>query len=157
MQTYESGTFTIKDQTMKIFGTTINLANVDNIEIVNFKRHSLIAGLKEWVIGLIIMMVIYAFNKNLGWLAGMYILTIIILVIYNYKEWQKIYYGLKIETNRTSICLKSTNISFIYELRDTIEEAINQKKSNYTINIGDSIINNGIINKGNNNKNEVKK
>ena len=99
----------------------------------------------------------YPFNKNLGWLAGMYILTIIILVIYNYKEWQKIYYGLKIETNRTSICLKSTNISFIYELRDTIEEAINQKKSNYTINIGDSIINNGIINKGNNNKNEVKK
>ena len=44
--TYEKGIFTISNQTMRVLNSTINLANIDNMDIFKYDRHSIFSGLK---------------------------------------------------------------------------------------------------------------
>lgn len=156
--TYERGNFTINDQFIHFFGTTLNLANIDHMDFFNYNRHSYFYGLKTWFFGLIIIVIIEALSKNLTWLATLYLLSIIVLIAYNIRKHRIIYHGLKIETSAgKTIYLKSENRAFLDNVHDAIIEAMNSKKANYTINFDShDVINNGIINKGNKNKNKVK-
>ena len=153
--TFENGIFTIKNQILKIDNKSINLANVDTLLTFDYKRHPLFANVKEWLVGLVITFIIGLIWKNLDFIFTIYIFTIILLLVYNFKEHQKAFYGLKIRTSVTTIYLKSNDKGFIEEILATIEDAINSKKANYTINLDNRLINNGVISKGNKNTNKV--
>lgn len=155
-KTYERGSFTISNQTMHIAGMTVNLANIDNMDFFNYKRHSYFSGLKEWCIVFIILLIIGSIWRNMMWIGELYLLSIVILIAYNIYEHQKKYFGLEIQTGRKTIYIKSDSNDFINLIHDTIVDAMESKKASYTINLDShDVINNGIINKGNNNKNQV--
>lgn len=155
--TYDSGVFTINNQILHLSGTTINIPNIDNLEFFDFKRHSIFAGLKDWLVGFVFMLIICSIWKKLMILGDIYICTIIILFVYNIKKHKEIYYGLKIETSRgLCVILKSDNNDFIHNVHDAIVDAMNSKNVNYTINFDShDVINNGIISNGNKNKNKI--
>lgn len=155
---YDSGSFTLSKQTMNIGGLTINLSNLDNLNIFDYPRHSLFEGLGEWFGGLIFVIIICAIWKKIGFVADIYPFTIILLIINNIKEYKKEFFGLRIETTRMTLIIKANDKDFIIKVRNAIEDAINSKKASYIINLDShNITNNGIINKGNNNRNKVEK
>ena len=156
MEVYENGILTIKNETLNIIGKTVNLSNIAILEVIALKRHSPVAYLKLWFKGFIILVIICLFWRPIATFGDFYLLTIIPLMIYNLYNWSQKYYGLIIETPQTKICLKSKDVFFLHKLKNIIEDAINNKKSEYTINLKNSFINNGIINHGDNNINEVK-
>lgn len=155
--TYDSGKFTINNQILHLSGTTINISNIDNLEFIDFPSPSIFEGVKDWFGGLIIMIIICAIWKKFIIIGDIYLLTIIPLIIHNIKKASEVYYGLKIETTRgLCIVFKSDNNDFIHNVHDAIVEAMNSKKVNYTINFDShDVINNGIISKGNKNKNKI--
>ena len=155
--TYNSGKFTISNQILHLSGTTINISNIDNMEFITFKKHSLFSGLKEWIWGLVFMLIICSIWRNFIILGDIYIFTIVLLFAYNIYKHKESYYGLKIETSSgLKVLLKSDSNDFIHDIHDAIVSAMNSKKENYTINFDShDVINNGIISSGNNNKNKV--
>ena len=89
-------------------------------------------------------------------LGDIYLFTIFILIGYNIYQHTKTFYGLEISINSGKpIRIKSDNYLFIEKVRNTIASSINNKKARYVINLNNYSINNGIINKGNDNKNTV--
>ena len=154
---FNTGILSIKDNVMRIGSTTINLSNIGTMNTFPFEKHSYFSGLKTWLGGLVFVIILAAIVRNLGIIADLYLFTIIPLMIYNFKEHQKNYYGLKIEIHsRRYYIIRSNDKEFIEDVNDAISEAMRNKKASYTINLDDhKIINNGIINKGNKNKNKV--
>lgn len=155
--TYERGSITISDNFLHIYGTALNLNNIDNIDTVVFDRYSYVKNLGTWLFGLVIATIVCSIFKNLDWLFSIYLLSLVVLIAHNIYQHQKRYYGLKIQTNaRKTIFIKSDCEKFIMDIHKTILKASNSKKASYTINLDShDIINNGIISKGNNNKNKV--
>lgn len=156
-RTYEKGVFTITDQFLHFFGTTLNLSKIDNMDFITFPRHSYLNGVKEWLVGFVVMLIICAIWKNLVWLGDLYILTIFALIGYNIYKHRVLYHGLKIETGaRKKIVLKCEDLDFLNRVHDAIIEGMSSRKANYTINFDDhSITNNGIISKGDHNINKM--
>ena len=154
---FNTGVLSIKDNVMKIGGTTINLSNIGTMNTFPFEKHSYFSGLKTWLGGLLFVIILAAIFKNLSIIDDIYIFTIIPLMIYNFKEHQKNFYGLKIEIHsRRYYIIKSNDNEFIEDVNEAISEAMRNKNASYTINLDNhQIINNGIINKGNKNKNKI--
>lgn len=155
----EHGTFTISDYHIHIFGTTLSLDKIDNMENLVFSRRSIFSNLGTWFVGFIIMLIISCINHDLMILGDIYCYSLIVLIIYNIYMFTKQYFGIKIQTSAgKTIIIKSENKEFIYKIHDTILEAIKSKKANYTINMDNhNIINNGIISEGDSNKNTISK
>lgn len=155
---YDSGEFTISDKMIHFFGTTLNVGSIDNMNFINFKKHSLLASVKEWFFGLVFVFIVCAIWRKIEILFTIYIFTLPILLYYNYKEHKKEFFGLSIQTEaRKEVILKSDNKEFIKNVHDAIIDAINSKKVNYTINFDShDIVNNGVISKGNKNKVTIK-
>lgn len=158
LNTYERGSITISKDFLYLYDTTINLSNIDNMNTFVYPRHSLFAGLGSWLVGFIIMGIVCSIWKNLYLLGDIYIFSIFILIAYNINEFRKKYFGLRIQTSaQRTIYLKSDRKEFIFDIQDIITNAIHNGKANYTINMDrHDIVNNGIISKGNHNKNMVK-
>ena len=157
-KTYDTGEFTISDKMIHFFGTTLNVSSIDNMTYVDFERHSIFYGLKYWLFGLIFFLVICAIWKKIEFLFTIYLFTLPLLFYFNYKEHKKEFFGLVIQTGAGKrVILKSDSKEFLKKVHNTIIDAINSKKVNYTINFDShDIVNNGIISKGNNNKLSVK-
>ena len=156
-KTFSVGNLSLKDNVLQVGNTTINLSNIGTMDVFTFAKHSYFFGLKKWLGGLIVLMIICSIFTNLAIIFDLYLLTLIILIAYNVHEHQKTFYSLIIEIHsRKTFVIKSNNNQFIHDVRDIISEAMLNKKSNYIINLDDhKIINNGIINKGSKNKNKV--
>lgn len=153
------GNLLIEDQFLQLLDTSINLSNIDNMNIFQYEKHALFSNVKEWIYGWGILLIICFFVKWLETILVIYSFTIFLLLYYNYKEHQKNLYGLKIETSaQKNIILNSNDREFLEELRGIIKQATKKTNINYTINMDDHhIINNGVINKGNKNKIKVEK
>lgn len=154
-EVFEHGSFVIKDKILKIKNLTINLANLDNLYTFEYNRHSLFANVKDWLIGLVAIFIVCCIWRKVDFLFTIYLFTIFFLFYYNFKEHQKRYYGIKIQTNLSGVELKSPNKEFINDVKRVIENSINDKKTNYEVNLDNCVINNGVISKGNKNNNQV--
>lgn len=153
---YCSGDINISNNLLNIGLTTINLSSISSIEPFIFPKHSLLFGLKQWFYGLILMVIICNIYRDIMILGDIYLFTIFILLGYNIYKHTKTFYGLEISINSGKpIRIKSDNYKFIEDVRKTIKNSINNKKAKYVINLNTYSINNGIINKGDNNKNTV--
>lgn len=152
---YDNGVFTIKNQILQIGSRTVNITNIDNMKLVTYDRYSLFSNVKEWLVGLVIVFVICAIWRKIDFLFTLYCLTIFALLYYNFKEHSKLFYGLEIRTNRDNFAICTNDINFRNDIHSTIVEAMNSKKGNYTINLDNRLINNGVISKGNKNTNKV--
>lgn len=152
--TFEHGSINISENAIHIFGTTLNLSNVDNMDILEYKRRSLFANIGTWFGGLIIVTIICGMWTSLQWIFAIYLFSIFLIIAYNIFEYRKKYYGITIQTSaRKTIVLKSLNKEFINKIHNIIVESINTKNANFTINLDShDIINNGIVSKGNKNK-----
>ena len=153
--TYSTGIFTIKDKVMKIDGKVINISQIGSTDFKTFQRHSLFSGLKEWVYGFIFVAILAAIWEILAILFTFYLFTIVLLFVYNYNEHKKQFYGLEILIVNEVLWLKSDHYDFIQDVEKALADAMSSKNANYTINMDNRVINNGIISKGNNNKNKV--
>ena len=153
---YSDKDIKLTDNILKIGYATISLSSVSSVHTFPVPRHSLLAGLKEWFYGLILMVVICNIYRDIMILGDIYLFTIFILLGYNIYQHTKTFYGLEISINSGKpIRIKSDNYKFIEDVRKTITNSINNKKARYVINLNNYSINNGIVNKGNNNKNTV--
>lgn len=154
--TYDRGSLRITKQTLQISNTTINLSRIEKLKVFDYKKHSYFNGVKTWLIGLVIIVVVCAFVKKLMWVGDIYIFTIIPLLIYNFYEHKKSFFGLRIDIGSELIYFKSDSKEFINDLRDVIVNAMDNRNANYTINFDShDIVNNGVISKGDNNTNKV--
>lgn len=155
-KTFNDGYLSINNQTMHIGSTTVNLSNISTVDINPCDRHSIFYGIKEWFFGLIIMIIICNIWRNLMIFGDLYIYTFFILIIYNVNEFRKSYYELLIIVGNSPIRIVSRKYDFLVKLRKIIEDAMENHNTNCTINIGEgTLINNGIINNGDNNINKV--
>lgn len=159
VNTYEKGSIIISDNVIHMGGTTINMANIDNMTTFVYAKRSYLENLGDWFKGLIFILIIYAIWNELTWLPYVYLIFGIGIIICNIMERKKNFYGMKIQTSRKTVYFKSENQEFIFNLHDAIVQALNQKNVNYTINMDDhSIINGvnkGILNTGENTENRV--
>lgn len=155
----EQGKLTIEEQFLQLHDTSINLSNIDNMDIFHYKKHPIFEGVKDWAIVWVVIFVILAIIKKWDFILTIYTLTIIPLLWHNIKENKKDFYGLRIETNaQKNIILKSDSKMFLEDLQKLIKEAAKNARGNYTINMDDhSITNNGIISSGSKNRNKVTK
>lgn len=153
--TYTAGIFTIKNNILEINGRIINISKISSIEFITYKRHSLFSGMTTWFKGLIFILILTLIWQNLTIFFTLYLLSIILLIIYNYYKHKKEFYGLEIRIDNDTLWLKSDNKDFIINVNEALAEAMDSKKVNYIINMDNKVINNGIISKGNNNKNKV--
>lgn len=153
---YTKGNVTINNQILRIENTIINLANLGNASIIKFDRYSPFKGIKEWLQLLLVLVVVCNIWRNLMFIGDLYLFTIIPLVVYNLNEFRKTYYGLEVQAGGRGIILKSRDIEFLAKAQTAIMDAIDNTQEKYIINIENCEVNNGIINNGNRNKNEVK-
>lgn len=160
--TYMEGCLSISKNFLHLYDSSIHLNSISNLEPFTFPKRPIFANIKIWLYGLLIMFIIAAFRR-LYWVGDLYIYSVFLLIGYNIWKRRKNYYGLAIELNNgKTIYIQSEKIEFIYDLKKTLLNAMDNKKSDYTINLNtNQIINNikqndGIISNGNNNKNEIK-
>lgn len=157
----ETGSFNISERAIDFNSYHISLDKMSVISPVGeFARHSLFWAVKTWFKIFLILIIIYMFHHELSNIYGdIYCYSIFLLLAYNvYCYFKKRFYGIDILTSGVIVCIKSNNKVFLDNLKVVLDDVINSKKANYTINIDTcNIKNNGIINKGNNNINKVKK
>lgn len=155
---YKGGVFEINNQFLHFFGTTLNLKNIDYMKFKTYDRHSFFYGIKEWIFGLIVMMIICSIFKNIMWIGDIYIFTIVALITYNVVEHKKQFFGLIISTGVKQIELASESKDFLNEVHDAILDGMKSDSANYIINFDShDIQNNGIISNGDKNINKVSK
>ncbi len=154
---YSEGTFSISNKTMKLLNKTVNLSNIETMEVVPCDRHSIFSGLKQWLSILVILIIVCNIWKKYMFIGDIYIYTIFILLGYNIIMFLRKYYVLVIQIGVSPILIRSRDPLFLENVRDTIQDAIDNTSNNtYTVNLDNCTINNGIINKGNNNTNKVR-
>ncbi len=157
-QYIKKGILTIENQILKIDNRTINIAKVDNMETYPIEKYPLTQGLRTWAKVWVVFLIVTMLFRNsflVEFLFILYTLSIIGLLFYNYKEHEKQFYALIIKTGRTTLKIGSDSKEFLDNLLDALEKAMNSKKVNYTINLDNRVINNGIFNNGNDNKTAV--
>lgn len=153
------GILTIDEQILKVRNRYINIMKIDSLETVKLARHSLFSGMKLWLKGLVILVILSIFNHGNFWISligDLYCYSIFILLIFNIYQHCKLFYGLVITTAGDKTIISSQNEDFIYNVRDSLYDAMkNSTNEQIIINLDNCIINHGIISNGNENKNEV--
>lgn len=124
---------------------------LENASVSILSRRSIFTGLKLWLYGLFIMIIICLIWHKYYFLGDIYIYTFFPLAVFNIVCFLQKYYLITIRTKSgKEYYRKCKNKSLLEE----ISCQINAKIENVNISKEKSIIvNNGIINKGNNNTN----
>lgn len=86
---YEKGSISISKHFIHLYGTTINLNNVDNMDTFTFGKYPLFSNIGTWFGGFIFMIIICAIWRNLELFFTLYLFTFPILVFYNIQEHKK--------------------------------------------------------------------
>ncbi len=154
------GILTIDKQILKIENRDIYITKIDSLEITKLDRYPLFKGMKLWLKGLFILIVlsiIYHGNSWISLIGDLYCYSIFLLVVFNLYQHCKLFYGLVITTAGNRTIIASTRKDFICRVRDRLQEAIeNTINERIVINLDNCLVNHGNISYGSNNKNEVK-
>lgn len=153
---YSNGSFYISNKTIKLYGKTIILSNIETMKVAPCPRHSLFFGIKEWFYLFIILVIVCNIWRKIMWIGEIYIYTIFILIIYNIIMFCIKYYELVIQIGVEPVIIRSRDKEFLMRIQEKLEEEIESLDNNsYTVNIDNCTINNGIINNGNDNINNI--
>lgn len=146
---YDNDNIKLKENTLYFYGKRLNYSVLESASVIDVPRRSLFIGLKEWLYGLLILIVICIFWPNLTLIGDIYIYSIIILMLYNIIRFLKKYYRIVVRTRSGMEYYADGRDKYVLdeialEINLRIEASLKKE---------DVIINNGIINKGNNNIN----
>lgn len=154
------GLLTIDKQILKIENRDIYITKIDSLKVVKLDRYPLLNGIKLWLQGLVILVIIsliYQGNPWISLIGDFYCYSIFLLIAFNFYQHCKLFYGLVITTPGNKTTIASLNKDFIYRVRDRLQKAIeNTLNEQITINLDNCLVNYGNISYGDNNENEVK-
>lgn len=146
---YDNGNIIINNNTLYFYGERLNYNILESVNVYELPRRSLFKGLKGWLGGLLILIIMYIFWPKLAVVGDIYIYSIIILALYNIICFFRKKYRIIVRTKSGREYYKDSRNKF---LMSEIAQSINSKIDK-ALKKEDTIINNGIINKGNNNIN----
>lgn len=151
---YASGNIVLGANTLYFLGEQLNYNMLENASVNILPRRSLFAGLKIWLYGLLIMIVIWLIWHKYSFLGDIYIYTIFPLAVFNIICFLQKYYLVTVRTKSgKEYYYKSKNKVLLEEISYRINSKIEEVNISKDQNI---IVNTGIINKGNNNVNKIK-
>lgn len=150
---YDNGNITIDKNTLYFYGEVLNFSIIESASLSYLPRRSIFTGLKLWLYGLIVMVIVCNIWRNLVILGDLYIYSLAVLVIFNIVCFLKKYYLLTVRTKSgKEYYTKGRDKYLIQEIVDVINSKIEIVSGKNDKNV---IINNGIINEGNNNINKM--
>lgn len=153
---YEKYNLVISKSYLNLRGVNISFNAIESVRVMLLPKKKIFTFLKPWLIGFLIVGFLferYTLSTIMTILGDLYILSGPCILIYNiYMFFQK-YYAIIIKTVSGE---EHKIISKDKLLLDKIKNDINNRKKLYEETHNSNIlINNGIISKGNNNKNKI--
>lgn len=128
---------------------------LENASVSILPRRGIFTGLKLWLYGLLIWQMVIICLIKYSFLGDIYIYTFFPLALFNIVCFLQKYYLITIRTKSgKEYYRKCKNKSLLEEISCQINAKIEKVNISKEKNI---IVNNGIINKGNNNVNKIKK
>lgn len=152
---YITDNIIIDKKIIKIGLKSICASNIGSVDIRKCQRYPITNNILLWFKILIFLVIVCNIWRQYIFIGDIYLLTIIPLLLYNINEFRKNYHELIIQYSGTSFGVKSLDMDFLIKLHNKIERAMSKGDESYTINIKKGLINEGIINIGNENTNEV--
>lgn len=149
-EVFDNGHIVIDKNKLYFYGDTLNINILESAWYELLPRRSIFTGIKEWIYGFIAMVIICNIWRNLVIIGDIYILSGIPLIIYNIYAFFIKNYLLVIRTlSGKEYYAKGRDPYAIGEVVAAINRRIELTSKESVI------VNNGIINKGNNNINKM--
>ena len=150
---YDNGNIVISKNKLYFYGENISFSHLESANCRKLPRRSLFVGLKIWFSILIILVIVCNIWRNLMIVGDIYIYSIFVLMAFNIFCFFQKYYLLTIGTiSGKEYYTKGKDGNLMMKISDVINSKIEdiQDVKNTSV-----IVNNGIINKGNNNINKI--